>query len=168
MIRFAGIARLLGLSFAAHAAGKLPLADGHYNSASCAGRSNALTSIGLYNDVPSPAADDFNGCCMLQTVWAIGNVYLGSAPCNTGGRSPDPDGTYKFSDTVLNSTAFISKGKTFAGARQGGDRATYVFASRSSFGVTGQFLRFSLSAADPHSAGSAPAARRPLPLRECP
>lgn len=106
---------LVPLLFAgtALAADRLPLRDGDYNSASCAGRPDIVTSIGLYRGVLSPNGDDRDGYCTIRRVRVSGNVYSGSAACVSGGRAASPDGTYDFRYTVLDASTFISNGKTY-------------------------------------------------------
>jgi hypothetical protein len=60
-----------------------------------------------------PQAEDQDGNCALKRVKIAGNVYSGSAACETGTRMALPTGTYKFAYTVLDQSTFISKGVTY-------------------------------------------------------
>jgi hypothetical protein len=107
-----------GPSFAAD---KIPIREGEYRGA-CNGPADFLESIGAYVlregpqkglQIPSPQAEKQDGYCALKRVKTAGNVYSGSATCESGTRMALPTGTYKFAYTVLDQSTFISKGVTY-------------------------------------------------------
>ena len=108
-----------GPSFAAD---KIPIRDGEYTRGPCKGRPDIMENIGVHvlHGGPqkglqslSPQAESQDGYCTLKTVKTAGNVYSGSAACESGTRMALPTGTYKFAYTVLDQSTFISKGVTY-------------------------------------------------------
>jgi hypothetical protein len=108
-----------GSSFAAN---KIPIREGEYTREACKGGADILESIGVYVaregpqkglQVLSPQAEEQDGYCALKRVETAGNVYSGSAACESGTRMALPTGTYKFAYTVLDQSTFISKGVTY-------------------------------------------------------
>lgn len=104
----------------ASAADRLPLRDGDYNSVACGrpgrstGAGDILSSIGLYSGTLSPRGEDRDGYCRIGRVRVEGNVYSGTARCETGGSGGvSPDGTYAFRYRILDETTFVSNGKTY-------------------------------------------------------